>query len=160
MCERWGGGKRKSRFWPEQELAKTGVRNTSEKYISGLCCYVILRRNGFCSGQFFRNQGVGKKSRAASSFFYRAIDDIPTRSVLQQFFDCVNTDALIVDHLSNALDPLDIPAGVISPCTFSDWVDKPLVFIAPDCSRVNIEQFGDHPDSHQRMFVSKHGCLV
>ena len=62
MCERWGGGKRKSRFWPEQELAKTGLRNTSENIFQDYAAMSSWEGMGSVRGNFFGTKVLEKKA--------------------------------------------------------------------------------------------------
>ncbi len=89
---------------------------------------------------------VGEKGAAALSFLERAINDIPTRRIRQQFLHRIDANTVLVNHFTQALDPLDITHRIIAPFSFSRWFDQTTLFIVSQCPLMDPEKFGRHSD--------------
>jgi len=77
--------------------------------------------------------------RASLSFFQGAIDNVPARRKLEQFFNPSNADSMVMDHGAQASDPLQIVQGVVAPLALSQGIDEPFFFIDPQRPRMHFK---------------------
>jgi len=103
-----------------------------------------------------RYECVGEECTASLSFLKRTVDNIPTGGVGQQFLDCVDTDAVIMDHLSQTFDPLDISHRVVSPLSSPGRSYQATFFVIPERTLMHLQNFCCHADSEDWFILRDH----
>ncbi|MDT8421679.1 MAG: hypothetical protein RQ754_14730 [Desulfuromonadales bacterium] len=77
--------------------------------------------------------------------------DLPTRSQFQQFFDPRNTDPLLMNKVSQTLNPLYIITGKETFLPFPGRADQALLLIDPQSSGVNLQKLCSYTDGIDRI---------
>ncbi len=92
------------------------------------------------SGALALCPGIGCSIRGTIlSFFHGTFNYIPTRGILQQFFYPGDTYPLIVYHVPQARNPLDIVKGVIPSTSLAHGRYKSFVFIDSQCPGMDLK---------------------
>ena len=80
-------------------------------------------------------------SGTGSAHLLRAILYLPARHQLQQPLDSGDTDALVMDQITNTTNPVDVVVGKIPLVASATGTDQPLFLVNSDGAGMNVEKF-------------------
>jgi hypothetical protein len=85
-----------------------------------------------------RNRKV-KQRRAALALLLGALTNFPAGGKGQEFFDAGNVEAVLVNKLAQALEPLHVVVGKESFTAAARWLDQTLAFIDSQGTGVDVQ---------------------
>jgi len=84
-----------------------------------------------------RNRKV-KYRRAALALLLGALTNFPAGGKGQKFFDTGNIEAVLMDKLAQALEPLQVVVGKESFAAAARWLDQTLAFVNSQGTGVDV----------------------